>query len=154
MRIPTKGRYAVSAMLSLAINERYGPVTIADIAERLAISLSYLEQLFARLRKQGLVEGTRGPGGGYRLARPASDISVADIIKAVDEKALADQKADHDYLPYVLWSDLSRRLHQFLDSISLADCVKQGQVDGYDDPSGELGNGDGERRSRAALSLS
>ena len=86
MRLSTKGRYAVTAMMDIALHEEMGPVTLADISQCQGISLSYLEQLFARLRKGGLVEGVRGPGGGYRLARPANQISVADIIQSVDEK--------------------------------------------------------------------
>ena len=131
MRIPTKGRYAVSAMLNLAIHERVGPVTIADIAENQAISLSYLEQLFARLRRNGLVEGTRGPGGGYRLAQPAEAITIAQIITAVDEKCHKDGQSEDQYLPYLLWDDLSSRLEAFLDSITLADCVKRPEVDEF-----------------------
>ena len=85
MRLSTKGRYSVTAMLDLAIHDKAGPVTLADISQCQGISLSYLEQLFARLRKSGLVKGVRGPGGGYRLARPASEISIAEIICSVDE---------------------------------------------------------------------
>lgn len=131
MRIPTKGRYAVSAMLNLAIHERLGPVTIADIADKQNISLSYLEQLFARLRKHGLVEGTRGPGGGYRLGQPADKITVAQIIAAVDDKNGDGNGREHPYLPYVLWEDLSRQLHQFLDGITLADCINRPEVDAF-----------------------
>ena len=86
MRLTTKGRYAVTAMLDLAIHYQEGPITLSDISHRQGISLSYLEQLFARLRKQGLVNSTRGPGGGYRLSREAGEIAVADVIQAVDEK--------------------------------------------------------------------
>jgi len=89
MRLSTKGRYAVTAMMHLAIHDRYGPVTLAEISQCQGISLSYLEQLFAKLRKQSLVEGVRGPGGGYRLARFPDQITVADIISAVDELALS-----------------------------------------------------------------
>lgn len=132
MRIPTKGRYAVSAMLNLAIHERLGPVTIADIADKEAISLSYLEQLFARLRKRGLVEGTRGPGGGYRLAQSADRISIAQIIRAVDDKTLtSDEQSEWQYVPYLLWDDLSDRLHAFLDGITLADCIDRPEVEEF-----------------------
>ena len=86
MRLTTKGRYAVTAMLDLALHYQDGPITLADISQRQGISLSYLEQLFSKLRKQGLVDSTRGPGGGYRLSREANDIAVADVITAVDEK--------------------------------------------------------------------
>jgi len=82
MRLSTKGRYSVTAMLDLAIHDRAGPVTLADISQCQGISLSYLEQLFAKLRSDGLVKGVRGPGGGYRLAKPASEISIASIISA------------------------------------------------------------------------
>jgi len=128
MRIPSKGRYAVSAMLNLAINQGIGPVTIAEIAEKQAISLSYLEQLFARLRRAGLVEGTRGPGGGYRLAQSPRDISVAQVISAVDDiSGLADR--DADYLPFRLWNELSKRLEAFLQEITLADCLDNPEVE-------------------------
>jgi Rrf2 family iron-sulfur cluster assembly transcriptional regulator len=86
MRLTTKGRYAVTAMLDLALHYKDGPITLADISQRQGISLSYLEQLFSRLRKQELVDSTRGPGGGYRLSRDAHEIAVADVITAVDEK--------------------------------------------------------------------
>jgi Rrf2 family iron-sulfur cluster assembly transcriptional regulator len=85
MKLTTKGRYAVTAMLDLAINHNQGPITLADISQRQGISLSYLEQLFSRLRRQGLVDSTRGPGGGYRLSRNADEIAIADVISAVDE---------------------------------------------------------------------
>lgn len=128
MKIPTKGRYAVAAMMDLAINEPFGPVTIADIAEKQNISLSYLEQLFAELRRKGLVQGTRGPGGGYRLAKPAPHISIAQIIAAVDDKAIEIGRQNNEYLPHTLWADLSKRLFGYLDSISLADSVDSPQV--------------------------
>ena len=86
MKLTTKGRYAVTAMLDLAIHAKESPVPLADISQRQGISLSYLEQLFAKLRKQGLVDSARGPGGGYRLSRVSSDISVAEVISAIDEK--------------------------------------------------------------------
>ena len=86
MKLSTKGRYAVTAMMDIALHEKVGPVTLADISQCQGISLSYLEQLFSKLRRNGLVKGVRGPGGGYRLAKPASEISVADIIDSVDEK--------------------------------------------------------------------
>lgn len=126
MRLSTKGRYAVTAMLDLSINDHTGPITLMEISRCQGISLSYLEQLFAKLRKSGLVKGVRGPGGGYRLARPAADITVADIIAAVDEKVDATQcggKAncqDGDVcLTHELWIRLSERIYQFLDGISL-----------------------------------
>ncbi|MDT8386252.1 MAG: Rrf2 family transcriptional regulator [Thiogranum sp.] len=126
MRLSTKGRYAVTAMMDLAIHEPDGPVTLADISNGQSISLSYLEQLFARLRKENLVEGVRGPGGGYRLARPASDITIAAIISAVDEKvdstcsgSTGDCGGDRACLTHELWCGLSKRIYTFLDSITL-----------------------------------
>lgn len=126
MRLSTKGRYAVTAMMDLAIHEPGGPVTLADISNGQSISLSYLEQLFARLRKENLVEGVRGPGGGYRLARPASDITIAAIISAVDEKvdstcsgSAGDCGGDRACLTHELWCGLSKRIYTFLDSITL-----------------------------------
>jgi len=134
MRLSTKGRYAVMAMTDLAQHEEGGrPVSLADIAERQGISLSYLEQLFAKLRRAGLVSSVRGPGGGYRLSRASGDVRVADIIMAVDEpisatrcragtpKGCATQGGrciTHD-----LWEELGRQIHVFLSSVSLADVV-------------------------------
>ncbi len=123
MKISSKGRYAVAAMMDLALHEGSRSLTIADIAEKQKISLSYLEQIFADLRRAGLVKGTRGPGGGYRLAKPASEISIAQIIQALDEKY--PNKGSDDYLPYELWTGLSKRLYQFLDTISLSECVDE-----------------------------
>lgn len=134
MKIPTKGRYAVSAMMDLAIHDKIRPLTIAEIAEKQNISLSYLEQLFAVLRKNGLVRGTRGPGGGYRLAQVAESISIAQIIRTVDASVLDQNKdqgseqAEDEYLPYVLWADLSRKMYQFLDGITLATCIDHPDV--------------------------
>lgn len=131
MRLTTKGRYAVTAMLDLAIHFTDGPITLADISERQGISLSYLEQLFARLRKRGLVKSTRGPGGGYRLSRSADEIVVAEVIQAVDEKIDAtrcNRKGDcHNggaCLTHNLWSDLSDQILDFLNGISLGSLVK------------------------------
>ena len=122
MRLTTKGRYAVTAMLDLAINQAAKPVTLQDIAENQEISLSYLEQLFARLRKSGLVKGTRGPGGGYRLARDPVTISIADIITSVDEKiditrcaGREDCRDGERCLTHELWSELSDKIFLFLD---------------------------------------
>lgn len=132
MRLSTKGRYSVTAMLDLAIHDKAGPVTLADISQCQGISLSYLEQLFAKLRKSGLVKGVRGPGGGYRLARPASEISIAEIVCSVDENVdvtncqgkgncLDGEKC----LTHDLWVDLSNRLHEFLSGITLAQFVER-----------------------------
>ena len=131
MRLTTKGRYAVTAMLDLAINHNQGPITLADISQRQGISLSYLEQLFSRLRKQGLVDSTRGPGGGYRLSRSADAIVVADVITAVDESVDATkckgQKNCHDSracLTHQLWTDLSGQIRDFLSEITLAQVLE------------------------------
>jgi len=135
MRLTTKGRYAVTAMLDLAIHFEDGPITLADISRRQGISLSYLEQLFSRLRKQGLVVSARGPGGGYRLSREASEIAVADVITAIDEKVdatrcggLANCQDDQPCLTHELWSDLSQRIYDFLSGITLADLVDRSEV--------------------------
>lgn len=130
MKLSTKGRYSVTAMLDLAIHDKAGPVTLGDISQCQGISLSYLEQLFSNLRKAGLVKGVRGPGGGYRLAKAASDISIAQIIRAVDEKVdvtncngEGDCQDGERCLTHELWTDLSDRLYKFLDGITLAQFV-------------------------------
>lgn len=135
MKLSTKGRYAVTAMMDLAIHDPIGPVTLADISRCQGISLSYLEQLFARLRKEGLVEGVRGPGGGYRLGRPASQISIAEIINAVDEtidvtRCLGnkDCQGGERCLTHQLWEDLSARLYEFLDGLTLASFISRPEV--------------------------
>ncbi len=132
MRISTKGRYAVTAMLDLAMHDQAGPVTLSDISRAQDISLSYLEQLFAKLRKRNLVKGVRGPGGGYRLAKVPADISIADIISAIEEPVDAtncggcgDCQGGEMCLTHQLWTDLSVRLHNFLDGISLAKFVSE-----------------------------
>ena len=132
MRLTTKGRFAVTAMIDLALREHAGPVTLAGISGRQSISLSYLEQLFGKLRRHELVESMRGPGGGYSLARRMSDISVADIIHAVDEPLDATQCGgkqncldDHRCLTHDLWSSLNRHMIDYLDSVSLHDLVSQ-----------------------------
>lgn len=132
MRLSSKSRYAVMAMMDLALHERVGPVTLTDIAESQGISLSYLEQLFSKLRKFGLVEGMRGPGGGYRLTRPANDITIAEVIVGIDEQAKtisapSVEKTGYDepYLTHELWMDLSQRIFDFLDEMTLADFCNQ-----------------------------
>ena len=127
MRLTTKGRYAVTAMVELALNYDKGRVSLAEIAERNGISQSYLEQLFAALRRRGLVDGTRGPGGGYRLGRPKDDISVADVIDAVDETVDATRcggqrncQDRHGCLTHDLWEELSHQIRQYLSSVTLA----------------------------------
>ena len=135
MRLTTKGRYAVTAVLDLAFHEDNGPVSLAAISERQHISLSYLEQLFARLRRNGVVKSTRGPGGGYTLNRDATEISVSDVILAVDEScqiaACDDTESCHgDYqcLTHDLWNELSNEIRTFLDGISLAEMMSNEMV--------------------------
>lgn len=130
MRLTTKGRYAVTAMLDLAIHQGQGPIALADIAHRQGISLSYLEQLFAKLRRSALVSSVRGPGGGYNLARPASEIHVAEVITAVDENVdttrcggAGNCQNDGPCLTHDLWMDLSQRIHEYLNHISLQQLV-------------------------------
>ncbi|TGG90399.1 Fe-S cluster assembly transcriptional regulator IscR [Natronospirillum operosum] len=135
MRLTTKGRYAVTAMLDLALHESQGPISLADISHRQGISLSYLEQLFSRLRRDELVQSVRGPGGGYRLARPAADISVARVVDAVSESMDATRcqgkggcQGGETCLTHHLWEDLSAQIHQFLSDISLGDLVARRDI--------------------------
>ncbi|SCK07518.1 Fe-S cluster assembly transcriptional regulator IscR [Vogesella sp. LIG4] len=130
MRLTTKGRFAVTAMLDLALRESGGPVTLAGISERQGISLSYLEQLFGKLRRAQLVESVRGPGGGYTLARTVADISVADIIVAVDEPVDATQCGgrenchdNHRCMTHDLWTSLNATIFDYLSKITLASLV-------------------------------
>lgn len=130
MRLSTKGRYAVTAMLDLAVNANEGRrITLADISEFQGISLSYLEQLFARLRKAKLVQGTRGPGGGYRLARSADSITIAEIIVSVDEKInMAARKPvinNQHTITQELWDELSQDIYEFLNDVTLGALVKR-----------------------------
>jgi len=129
MKLSTKGRYAVTAMMDLAINDHQGPVTLSDISDWQGISLSYLEQLFSKLRKAKLVEGVRGPGGGYRLGKPSDKISIAQIMVAVDESIGSMQCRDCHvtdlYMTNKLWEDLSVRLYEFLNGVTLADFIKR-----------------------------
>jgi Rrf2 family iron-sulfur cluster assembly transcriptional regulator len=135
MRLTTKGRYAVTAMLDLALHEGKGPISLADISERQGISLSYLEQLFAKLRRNELVRSVRGPGGGYQLNREKSAIHVAEVIDAVNESVDAtgcnrkgDCQGGDTCLTHHLWCDLSDQIHSFLSGISLADLVARKDV--------------------------
>lgn len=135
MRLTTKGRYAVTAMLDLAIHYKTGPITLADISKRQGISLSYLEQLFSRLRRRGLVSSVRGPGGGYRLARTAGEIAVVDVITAVDEDVdatkcggLGNCQDNELCLTHELWCDLSKQIQDFLSNITLGDLVERNAV--------------------------
>ena len=135
MKLTTRGRYAVAAMLDLALHHDARPVAMADIARRNRISPAYLEQLLGRLRRQGLVESTRGPGGGYRLARPADEITVAGVIVAVNESVDATRcggaRDCHDggrCLTHDLWEDLTRHIQDFLESVTLAElCARATQ---------------------------
>ena len=135
MRLTTKGRYAVTAMLDLALHNKQRPVSLADISQRQAISLSYLEQLFAKLRRSGLVHSVRGPGGGYELDRKPRSIFIAEIIDAVNEsidttkcRGAGDCQGGETCLTHHLWEDLSDQIHVFLESISLADLVRKNEV--------------------------
>jgi Rrf2 family iron-sulfur cluster assembly transcriptional regulator len=135
VRLTTKGRYAVTAMLDLALHQGQGPITLADIAERQGISLSYLEQLFARLRKRTLVSSVRGPGGGYSLGRDAGQIFVAEVITAVDESVDTTRcggahncQNNQRCLTHDLWRDLSERIYEYLNRISLRDLVDRAAV--------------------------
>jgi len=132
MRLTTKGRYAVTAMLDLALNQESGPIALADISDRQSISLSYLEQLFAKLRKAGLVSSVRGPGGGYRLANLATDTYVADIIAAVDEnidvtncQGRGDCNNGTQCITHNLWVDLSLQIRDFLKGIDLQSLIER-----------------------------
>ena len=138
MKLTTKGRYAVTAMLDLAIHASDKPISLADISERQVISLSYLEQLFSKLRRQGLVQSVRGPGGGYCLSRGAEVIFVAQVIDAVNEavdatgcRGTENCQAGNMCLTHHLWTDLSNQIHSFLSDISLADLVSQGEIQAH-----------------------
>jgi Rrf2 family transcriptional regulator, iron-sulfur cluster assembly transcription factor len=132
MRLTTKGRFAVTAMLDLALHGGDRPVTLAGISQRQSISLSYLEQLFGRLRRHTLVESVRGPGGGYTLARSLDEMSVADIIKAVDEPLDATQcggkencQDERRCMTHDLWATLNDKMYEYLHSVKLSDLVAQ-----------------------------
>ncbi|MDB4470897.1 Fe-S cluster assembly transcriptional regulator IscR [Deltaproteobacteria bacterium] len=135
MRLTTKGRYAVTAMLDLAIHTGSGPITLSDISRRQEISLSYLEQLFSKLRRNDLVSSVRGPGGGYLLSRDCAEIFVAQIVDAVNEAVdatgcggNADCQQGETCLTHHLWCDLSEQIHDFLSDISLASLVERREV--------------------------
>ncbi len=132
MRLTTKGRFAVTAMIDLALRQGSGPVTLAGISERQRISLSYLEQLFGKLRRHRIVSSVRGPGGGYCLAQTIDSITVADIIVAVDEPLDATScggkqncQDDQRCMTHELWTSLNEKMFEYLDSVSLADLVAQ-----------------------------
>jgi Rrf2 family iron-sulfur cluster assembly transcriptional regulator len=130
MRLTTKGRFAVTAMMDLAMRGDDGPVALASISERQGISLSYLEQLFGKLRRHKLVDSVRGPGGGYCIARPFDQLAVADIIRAVDEQLDATQCGgrenchdEHRCMTHDLWSTLNAKMFDYLASVTLAELV-------------------------------
>jgi Rrf2 family iron-sulfur cluster assembly transcriptional regulator len=133
MRLTTKGRFAVTAMIDVALRQHAGPVTLAGIAERQSISLSYLEQLFGKLRRNQLVASTRGPGGGYTLAKPLAAVTVADIISAVDEPLDVTScggrgdchEQQYPCMTHNLWMGLNKRMHDYLSSVNLDDLVRQ-----------------------------
>jgi Rrf2 family iron-sulfur cluster assembly transcriptional regulator len=132
MRLTTKGRFAVTAMLDLALHDANGPVALAGISERQKISLSYLEQLFGKLRRRALVESVRGPGGGYHLARDASKVSIADIVRAVEEPIDSTQCAgrencqdNHRCMTHDLWVELNETVYGFLSGVSLSQLVER-----------------------------
>jgi len=134
MRLTTKGRFAVTAMIDVALHGSDNPVTLAAVSERQRISLSYLEQLFGKLRRHGLVDSVRGPGGGYNLAKPAASLSVAEIILAVDEPIDATQCGgrencldDRRCMTHELWAGLNAHIFSFLRSVTLAELVRQQQ---------------------------
>ncbi len=135
MRLTTKGRYAVTAMLDLALHADRGPVSLSDISARQGISLSYLEQLFAKLRRHKLVSSIRGPGGGYQLSRGADDVHIAEVVDAVSESLdttrcgnKGDCQKGEKCLTHHLWSDLSDQIHQFLSDISLGDLMRKREI--------------------------
>lgn len=136
MRLSSKSRYAVMAMMDLALHEQQGPVTLTDISVSQGISLSYLEQLFSRLRRSGLVQGMRGPGGGYRLAKTASEITMADIVSSVDEQTRVapswtpkgELGLSEPYLTHQLWREVSGRMFDFLEQMTLAEFTERQDV--------------------------
>lgn len=132
MKLSTKARHAITAMMDLAINDNYKPVTLADISQCQGISLSYLEQLFAKLRKSGLVIGVRGPGGGYRLSRSPSEISVAQVISSIDENVQPQQEHselsvqfDDRCITHHIWDELSTKIYNYLDGVSLGEFTQK-----------------------------
>ena len=132
MRLTTKGRFAVTAMMDLALRGDDGPVALAGVSERQKISLSYLEQLFGKLRRYSLVDSVRGPGGGYCIARPLNMVTVADIVRAVDEPLDATQCGgrencldDHRCMTHDLWAALNAKMYDYLSSVTLADLAER-----------------------------
>lgn len=138
MKLSTKARYAITAMMDLALHEQTRPVTLADISQNQGISLSYLEQLFARLRSYGLVRGVRGPGGGYRLAKSSTEISIAEIVGAINDKNNMPQLSEpagpdandlsDKAMMDLMWNELSCRIYRFLEGQSLDQFISLHQV--------------------------
>lgn len=132
MRLTTKGRFAVTAMMDIALQEGVRPVALSDISERQNISLSYLEQLFGKLRRRALVTSVRGPGGGYRISQPTETITIGEIIRAVDETVDATQcgglkncKDDKECITHELWTGLNEHIFDYMDTVKLADLVEK-----------------------------
>lgn len=129
MHLASKGRYAVTAMMDLAIHDREGPVTLADMAKKQGVSVSYLEQLFSKLRVAGLVEGVRGPGGGYRLAKAPARITVAEIVTCVDEApGRTNRETSEQCKTHELWKSFSHSVFEFLDGLTLESFVDRREV--------------------------
>jgi Rrf2 family iron-sulfur cluster assembly transcriptional regulator len=132
MRLTTKGRFAVTAMMDIALQEGSQPVALNEISERQNISLSYLEQLFGKLRRRALVTSVRGPGGGYRISRSTESITVGEIIRAVDETVDATQcgglkncKDDKECITHELWTGLNEHIFDYMDTVKLSDLVEK-----------------------------
>lgn len=130
MKLSKKGRYAVTAIMDLVLKAPYGPTTLNNISVSQEISMSYMEQLFARLRRCGLVKGTRGPGGGYRLARAPSEITIAEILEAVDDgsEGLTSPAKQVNDLSHMLWDELSDRVFEFLKGITIQDLLESSSL--------------------------
>ncbi len=151
MKLSTKGRHAITAMMELALRDSQGPVTLADISVEQSISVSYLEQLFARLRNHGLVTGMRGPGGGYCLRRPASEITIAEILSAVDDAMPARrERIPGEEWPQsvIMWNQLSSRIYDYLNGLTLAEVVNQ-KEESKDGEQGNAGFGSGFQQTAA-----
>ena len=151
MKLSTKGRHAITAMMELALRHNKGPVTLADISVEQSISVSYLEQLFARLRNHGLVTGMRGPGGGYCLRRPATEITIAEILSAVDDAMPARrERIPGEEWPQsvIMWNQLSARIYDYLNGLTLAEAVNQAS-ESQDKEAGEVGYGSGFQQTAA-----
>ncbi len=151
MKLSTKGRHAITAMMELALRDSQGPVTLSDISVEQSISVSYLEQLFARLRNHGLVTGMRGPGGGYCLRRPAGEITIAEILSAVDDAMPARrERIPGEEWPQsvIMWNQLSTRIYDYLNGLTLAEVVNQ-KEDSKDGDQHAVGFGSGFQQTAA-----